>query len=111
MFAHMLRRFWSPTRISIICLMCRISRSKLARESFPVRLRFNWLSQSEFRLTNAKQCNREAYERSVHGQFGFSRRNTTGFSGKFRSSDAGILQAIISQEENDPERQVRLKSH
>ena len=82
------------------------------RDSSPDQRQFSWSSRSEFDLTNAKPRNPETCARSDHGQFVFSRRNTTGFSEKFHSS-ATVDPHLnpLPQGEADAERFVRVKAH
>ena len=82
------------------------------RDSSPDQRQFSWSSRSEFDLTNAKPRNPETCARSDHGQFVFSRRNTTGFSEKFHSS-ATVDPHLnpLPPGEADAERLVRVKAH
>src|SRR5207302_8484176 len=87
MFALEQTRYSSRTRILIICLTLPKSCGARMLDSSPDQPRFDWLSRSEFRLTDVRSSNKGPYAKSGRGRFVLLRRNTSGFRERLRSID------------------------
>src|SRR5258708_8586287 len=102
MFALAQTRSSSRTRILIICLTLPKSCGARMLDSSPDQPRFDWLSRSEFRLTNVRSSNKGAYAKSGRGPFVLLRHNTTAFSATFRSTEVHHPHATPKNPRPDP---------
>src|SRR5438105_12951540 len=87
MFALAQTRCSSRTRILIICLTLPKSCGARMLDSSPDQPRFDWLSRSEFRLTDVSSTTKGPDAKSGRGRLVLLRRKTTGFSERLPALD------------------------